>query len=301
MPGEAAPRAPFVAHASLFGAAMIWGSFFPLIAVLLRTWDPYANAAGRSVFAAAVLAAILLVRNGPSAFRGPFPWRRLAILALIGVAGFNICTSLGVAHAGPVSAALVATTNPVCAAFLAWAMQGAVPRRGVFVAAAFAVAGGVIVAMAREDDTEFRGGEILILAASVAWLWYSIKVSAWFGDRPQAQVMALTYGLSAVYLVLLTPLLGLAGISTLEIDTSAQSLGLMLLVAVSSVALAVNLWLYGVRRLGVTVAAIYGNLVPVFAILVAIPLGTTPRTLEIVGGAVILVGVLIVQLGARRA
>jgi len=294
------PSPALRAHAALLGAATIWGSFFPLISVLLRTWDPFANAAGRCVFGAGVLLVILLVRHGRAAFGGPLPWRRLLLLSSGGLVVFNIGTSLGVAHAGPVSAALVATVNPVCAAFLAWAMQGTVPRRSVFVATAFAVTGGAIVALSKGGAAGFRGGEILILVATTAWLWYSIKVSTWMADRPQAQLMALTYGLAALMLLALLPLLGAAGVSTMAVDTSPESLGLMLLIAVSSVAMAVNLWLYGVRRLGVTVGAIYGNLVPVFAVLVAIPLGTAPRPLEIAGGLVILAGVLIVQFGGRK-
>ena len=58
-----------------------------------------------------------------------------------------------------------------------------------------------------------------------------------------------------------------------------------------STGLAYAMWNYGVKTLGTSHAAIYQNLVPVFALLGAwLLLGEIPRTVQLLGGIVILAG-----------
>lgn len=86
-----------VATASLLGAVTIWGTFFPLVAVLLRTWDPLPNSAVRLVTGAAVLVPVLVARHGFRALLGPLPWRRVLALSVVGIAGYNLTMTWGVA------------------------------------------------------------------------------------------------------------------------------------------------------------------------------------------------------------
>ena len=68
---------------------------------------------------------------------------------------------------------------------------------------------------------------------------------------------------------------------------------------------AVFLWNFGVSRLGVVVASLFLNLVPVSAVLIAAAMGTAPTLTQLVGGLLVLAGVLQAQLRrlrlARRA
>lgn len=216
------------------------------------------------------------------------------------IAGFNLFMTLGIAHSGPISASIVATTGPISAAVLGRTLYGRRIAPIVGVAAALAVAGGLCVALAHgEGWDDLRGGELLVFAASVSWMWYSMRFGEWLGHVPQTVATAMTYGVGAVMLIVAALVLGALGVSPLRIDTGVESLGLMLVVAVSSTAVAVMLWLSGVARLGVTVGAAYGNLVPVVAVATAWATGTVPRGLELIGGLVVIAGVALTQLGPR--
>ena len=55
-------------------------------------------------------------------------------------------------------------------------------------------------------------------------------------------------------------------------------------------------WNYGVRQLGVVVASLFLNFVPVFTILITTLQGRPPTTSQLLGGALVLAGVLQSQL-----
>jgi len=62
----------------------------------------------------------------------------------------------------------------------------------------------------------------------------------------------------------------------------------------------VLLWNFGVRRLGIVVASIYLNLIPVISVLIAVALGYEARWEQLVGGALVLAGVAWSQVRGRR-
>ena len=55
-------------------------------------------------------------------------------------------------------------------------------------------------------------------------------------------------------------------------------------------------WNYGVRQLGVVVASLFLNFVPAFTILITTLQGRPPTTMQLLGGALVLAGVLQSQL-----
>jgi drug/metabolite transporter (DMT)-like permease len=60
------------------------------------------------------------------------------------------------------------------------------------------------------------------------------------------------------------------------------------------------LWFYGCSRVGVPVASLFQNLMPIAAVLVSLLFGREPTWAQVAGGVVILAGVLHAQLAGRR-
>jgi drug/metabolite transporter (DMT)-like permease len=183
-------------------------------------------------------------------------------------------------------------------------MQRAIYRtrlsREVLVAAALAVAGGVRAALAGGLG-DLRGGESLILAASATWLWYSMRMQDRFPGEAQERLTAVTYVVGSLGVSLAAFLVGGLDLGPSRVDLSAGPLLLILGVGVSSTAIAVTLWLEGVARLGITVAAVWGNPVPFVTVLSSAALGIAPRPFEIVGGLVVIAGVVLVRRGGRTS
>ena len=290
-----------VANATLFLMTMFWGSFFPLIDVLLRTWDVLSVTAARQVIGALAVWAILVFGERGQGIRGPLPIGRLLVLGICGIALSSLLISLGISYAGAVSSAIISTMTPIAAALLARFLYQIPLGRGIVAGTALAVGGGVFVVLATGGDiADFRGGEILVLASNTVWTWYSLAAQHWLRGWSQLRITALTMTPGAIVLVAAVVLAHASGIFEIRIDLSPPSLAIILYGGIFTIGLGNFMWNFGVNRVGVTVASMYGNLVPISAVLIAMLFGSYPNALHLAGGAMILCGVVYAQLRSRR-
>src|SRR5262249_22166039 len=153
-----------LANIGLVVTAFAWGSQIPVLNELFGRWDPYFLAAVRYVLAVPVLLVILAVIEPSRGILRPLlGGRGLSAWAALGL--FVPLYTLGVAHANPNTAAILGSTGPVVAIFVAWAGFGMKMERSMVPSIALAMAGGML---ATYDPTragspfDIRGGEFLI-------------------------------------------------------------------------------------------------------------------------------------------
>jgi drug/metabolite transporter (DMT)-like permease len=292
----AASRVPtaLAANAALGAAAFIWGAFFPVMAELLKTWDPYTLTFARLVCGTAVLVAFLLVIEGPRAYSASLPWRQLFLLGLVGFGLFCVLITFGILYAGPIAAALVSATGPILAAFMAWVFSQRRPTRRAGWAAFMAVMGGVIVVF-RDGAGEVRGGEIFVLGSTAAFVWYSLKVPEWVPKLSPIMITGHTVLAGTLALVPVYAIPAAAGWFEVRADFSVESILMVLYLSVMAVGVAAVLWNFGIKRIRAEIAAMYSNLCPLFAVLVSIAFGVYPAWADLLGGAMILFAILWVQ------
>ena len=294
------PDAQIGANLGLFLSTAIWATMFPVTEALLATWDPYLIALGRLSVAAVVLTSALCLTEGRAAFARTLPWGRLWILGGGGIGVSIVLMTFGIKYSGSVTSAIIAAASPIIAAFIARFLFAIPVRLAVVVGAVVAVAGGLLATLgggAAVDD--FRGGELLVLAGISIWAWYSQLAQRWLAGFSQLAITALTMITGMSSLALATAILLLLGMATPTADLSWRSVGWVLYLGCGPASFCLFLWHYGVSRLGVTVASMYGNLVPVVVVLIAIFSGVYPVPAQLAGGALIIAGVLIAQ--SRRA
>lgn len=279
------------ANACLFATSVIWGSFFPLLDRLLAGWDALSLAAARLGIAAFGLVIVLVLREGWRALAGPLPWRRIWLAGGCGLAGFTLFITFGIETSGPVPAAVISTASPVIALLMAWALGRMHLKRQTLAGVGLAVGGGLLVVFDPAGAREFRGGEIFVLIAAVAWVWQSLMSQVWFAGFSRLRVAALLATTGATTLALVAAAAGLAGLTAPAADLSLGALAILAYLGLIGAGLGNFLWYFGVSRLGVTVASMYNNLIPVFAVLVALALGTVATWYQLAGGALILAGV----------
>ncbi len=288
------------ANVSLAFTSLAWGSFFPIIEYLLQSWDAVTLSVTRLPLAVPVLVAALVLREGRYALFRAVPWRRVWMLGGA-LAGFTLLMTFGIAHSGAVAAAMLSTTAPILAALMSRVMDGVPLRRGIALAALLAVAGGLLLVFGREGRLDgFRGGEILVLLAVTVWLWHSLAAQKWLKGSSQLRITTLVSLSGGAVLCVAVGLLTVFGVSSPRIDVNGESVALILFLAVVSVAMANLCWHYGVSRLGVTVGAMYNNLIPLVAVAVALAFGSPPTWLQGAGGVLILAGVVYAQRGGRE-
>ncbi len=279
------------ANACLFATSVIWGSFFPLLDRLLMGWDSLSLAAARLWIAALGLMVVLVLREGWRALAGPLPWRRIWLAGGCGLAGFTLFITIGVNASGPVPAAVISTASPVIAMLMAWALGRMRLKRQTLVGVGFAVGGGLLVVFDPEGASGFRGGEIFVLIAAVAWVWQSLMSQVWLAEFSRLRVAALLATTGATALTAAALAAAFAGFTTPAADLSPGALAILAYLGLVGAGLGNFLWYFGVGRLGVTVASMYNNLIPVFAVLVALALGTVATWYQLAGGVLVLIGV----------
>ena len=294
MTDPASGRLRLAANASLGAAVLLWSSFYGVMEQLVRGWDAFSLTTFRLLLGTALMALMLLLREGTAAFLRPLPWGRIVLLGGIGFGMFCVGITLGILYAGPIAAAFVFTTSPIVTAFVARVTIGQRLGPGTLVGAVLALVGGALVAM-KDGAVEFRGGEIFTLACVVCFAWYSIMLPRWLPGLSTLAATTFTIGAGTLLTIPIGAAALLIGLADFHVDLSARSLSLMAYLAITSICFAAMLWNYGVRHLGATVGSMYSNLSPVFAACIAMALGIYPTAMQLLGGLVILAGVIVAQ------
>jgi drug/metabolite transporter (DMT)-like permease len=306
-----APSAALVGTLCYLLACLLWGLNIPLIAALLRHFDPVWMSVIRYAIVAAVLGAWVVAALGPASLRTPIPPARVAAMSAV-VAAFLLLLNVGLRHTDPITAAAVIAGSPVYVALVSRVMTGAPLADGFWGATLLTVAGAAIAVHGRADAAghglSLRGGELLLVASVGCWTAYSILAQRWFSaDTPQLRRTYLSSLGAVPWLLASWAIARVAGwTGPPNLQPTAGALGILVFSAVFCTALATVAWNTGVARIGIAAGGLWQNTVPVFAVLSTLVLfGVVPTAGQVAGGGVVLAGVLYMQWhtlrGARRA
>jgi drug/metabolite transporter (DMT)-like permease len=279
--------------------ALFWGANFVLAGVVLADMPPLWAAAVRFLLAAALMLAFAGVRR-----EGLFGLlRRHAMVYLlfgtVGVAAFNLLFFYALQSTSATSGALIMAINPLLTTMLAAVFIGERASFRHLLALPVALAGVAVVIshgdMGRLASLTFSNGDLLMLVATLSWAAYNVLVRRYM---PQGSPIAHTgWIMAAGAMVLLASALGS--------DSHIHALGFkasvaMAFMVIGGTVLAYLFWGLGIARLGAGRTAIFLNLVPVFAMLTGVCFDTLPSAAQLMGGLLVLGGVAITMLPARR-
>lgn len=297
-------KAPLLANFVLLVPVVSWALPIPFLDDFFDRWDPVFSSMLRYLMALPLLWAVWrLTRSAPVPLKPTWVGWWPVLRCGIGLIGFTVTYSFALDHMHPLTAAALSSAGPVITAAVARFWFGQRLGEGVVLAMALAVIGGLLctVDLDRVDGSAFslRGGEPLIVLASIFWAWYSLETQRILPGVPQMQATTLTFIAPAILLPplwLLLHLAGLSGAAPPPAEWKASDLFFLLWVTVAGIVVATVCWNFGVRLIGVVVASLYMNLIPLAALLIALTIGIEPRPLQLVGGAIVLAGVVQVQL-----
>src|SRR5262245_35890866 len=294
------PRHPLLANAALLLMVVVGGAFFPILDQLLLHWDVLSATAGRQFLAGAGLLAALLLRERRLPALQPAAWRRLWLLGGGSMTASSLMTSLAVHYSSGVSVAIVSAANPIVAVLIARLVQNLTLARGLVVGTGLAVLGGLVAVLGTAASFQgFRGGELLIVVGGAIWTWYTIVAMRWLSGLSQLAISAFALLPVATMMPLLVAFCAVTGLADIRIDTDPASLLMVAYTGLVSNGLGNLLWFYGCSQVGVPVASLYQNLIPIAAVLVALAFGREPGWAQIAGGFIILGGVFYAQIAGR--
>jgi drug/metabolite transporter (DMT)-like permease len=301
-PSIGAPSRVWLAEVALVLMALIWGINFSVIKYGTTILPPLGYNAFRTMLAAVCLTLIALI------WGGAVPGRRdlLSLLAL-GALGNGIYQTLfieGLSRTRAGEAALVVGASPALMAIFARmrGIEGVNRRRAFGIGLSMFGVGLVVFGRATSTAPASGGslfGDLLVLCGAVCWAVYTVLLIPFTKRVSGFWVLAL----NLIGGTLVLAAVGARGIISVNwLALPGRAWAAILFSGIGGLVIAYMFWLYGVRKLGPTRTALYGNLQPMIALLFAwLTLGEVPTAWQAVGACTIVGGVLLTRVPASEA
>lgn len=272
---------------------LLWGSAMPGLRVCIRHYTPGHLAILRMLAASAamtVIAALLRVRIPD---RCDLPG--LAMVGFTGVTCFHGFLNHGLITVTAGSASLLVNTVPVYTALLATLFLGERMKVWGWVGLGVSLCGAALIGLGEGKGFRFDPGAFYLLGSALSWSLNIVLQKPYLRKYTATEVT--TYAIFSGTLALLVFAPGLA--ENIRQTPIGVTLGVLYL-GVFPIAVAYITWAFVLSRLDASRAASYLYLVPVVAILCGwIGLRETPALLALVGGALALSGVIVVNTRGR--
>jgi drug/metabolite transporter (DMT)-like permease len=276
--------------------AVIWGVNFIVVKLGTELLHPLAFNGARVSIAAVALVAVVFATRLP----WPAPRDTLALLAL-GVLGNGLYQWFfieGIARTRAGDAALVLAASPAFMAIVG-RMLGveSVNARKVAGIAASLFGMALVVFGTAKTDAGATGttltGNILVLVSCLCWSTYTVLLKPYTERVPGVTLSAVTMVGGAIPLVAVSmPQIAATSWPALP----AAGWGALAYSGLLALFVAYLFWYRGVRVLGPTRSAMYSNLQPVVALVVAwLALGERPTVVQLLGAAAIMIGLVLTR------
>ena len=283
-------------------SAVVWGGMFIVMAGALAHVDAVNAQAVRYVTAAAILSVLLAVTAGRRAFRTDGRAAELAVLGIVGIAGFNVLTNIALGYTAPQNGALMVALTPLLTVLVRWVRDRVRPS-GATVALMVVALAGVFLVITHGHPTSLGSiswADLLTLLGVLGWAIYTHgagRYAAWGSLR--FTTLTQIFGASAILLLAaVADATGLAHLPSLpDLGAAAWQIGYM---TFGSSILAVLAWTLAVRKLGAANAALFMNLVPVVTFAIQIARGYHPVPAELAGAALTIAALVGSNVVARR-
>jgi drug/metabolite transporter (DMT)-like permease len=285
------------ATTALAGVLMVltWGSSSVATKVGMGGYDPGQHTLFRFLVTSAVM--ILFA----AATRMRLPDRRdvlpLVGLGIVGISITQFTFTYGMVSVDPGTATFLVSTVPVMAAVIARFVLGERLTVAGWTGIGLTVVGTTVLVLGKGQGIDYTRGALILLFGAFAEAWYYILQKPFL--RRYSGVEVSTWALIAATLPMLIFLPGLGGQIA---GATATETGSVIYVALGAGVVGYACMAIVNSRLPASVAAVLmAGLPPVALVTAWIWLGDVPATVSILGGALSLVGVLLVTLRGVEA
>ena len=280
---------------ALVFATLFWAGNYVVGAIAVQSISPLDLTWLRWVLAAVPLLILAQLVEKPDWRRALRSWRRLAVLAALGVAGYVLLLYTALEYTSALSASLINAANPAVMALLAAVVLR--ERLGWRVVAGLILGlfGVLLVitngSLASVFSMRFNIGDLLMLVAITVWSVYTIV-----GRKLDVPPITATAIQATMVAVALAPF-AIAGGVTWPAEASV-GLSVVFIAVVPSIG-AYVLWNLALKQVSPTTAGLYLNLVTVFTVIISVILGAQLTLAQAIGGLVVFAGVALSSLKPR--
>lgn len=275
---------------------ILWGTAFPMIKIALVDLSPPHLTLLRHLVASAAFVPLLL------AFKGRLRPRRadlpfFMLLGFVGYTVYHLGLNYGQTQVSAGAASLIIATAPAITALLAVFMVGErLPTAG-WVGSAIAFVGVALIVLGDSGEgLRFNAYAWLIVLGAVATSFYAILQRRLFSRYKPIEVAAFATWAGTLPMLLFAP-----GLVADAAAAAPSALLATLYIGVFPSAVAYTIFAWALSRAPVTVVAAALYMVPVFSLVASwLLVGEVPGPLTVVGGAVAIGGIVLVNLAKQR-
>jgi len=286
--------------AYMLGAVVMWGLNYVIIKLALRTLTP-GGFNGLRLILTSILFAVLVAVSGESLRFERGDLAKLAAVGIVGNALYQIAFIHGVSLTLASNASLILSTSPLFVALLSGVLRIERVHWAAWLGILISFAGLYLVIAGRDGGLDFASGhfrgDLFIFVGAIFWASYTVFSKPFLDRMSPLKFSAVTVWAGALVYVPYAA----KDVLAIRWDAFALADGLrILLSALFGFVIGFLIWYNSVQKVGNSKTAIYNNLTPVFtALFAALLLGESFRLPQVVGAAIILVGVYLTRSGYR--
>ncbi|HIL93918.1 MAG TPA: DMT family transporter, partial [Cycloclasticus sp.] len=266
-------------------AGLLWGGNMILGHYLADFIGPWSIISTRLLIGGSIFLLLLMQTGEIKKIKHIANWRVVIVLAITGVIGFQSLLYYGLRLTTATNAGLLNSLTPLLTAFLAAAFLKEKLNYHHWLAAVVTILG--LVFILSEGDLgnllslNFNAGDLLVLAALVSWVAYSLIAKKAMMRMSPLLITSLGVLLSLIAVV---PL-GIYEAMVVQTPNVTESVfWALMFISVGPTVLSLLFWNKGMKIIGPSRASLFLNTVPVYIIIInAVFLGVMPYQYQIVG------------------
>jgi drug/metabolite transporter (DMT)-like permease len=285
------------AVAAAVATLLVWSSAFAGISVVVGPGGGFGAGQAallRFLVASATMAVVAVARKQRLPRREDLP--RIVLSALFGITIYHLAFTFGETRVSASAAALIIASGPIWTALLAIAVLG--ERLNAWGWSGVALAFSGVAAISLGEGTggfSIEPMALLVLMAAISTAVYFV-----LAKKPLRTYSALEFTSYVIWFGTIPMLVFLPGLIGQLPQAPVSSIGILVFLGVLPGALAYVLWSYALARMPASTTASFLYAQPVLATLVAwVWQAVVPGPVTLAGGALALVGVILVQTKGR--
>ncbi|WP_347924134.1 EamA family transporter [Pontimicrobium sp. SW4] len=281
---------------------LLWAANFYAVKIALEHYAPLGIATWRFLFGVLTLLGILFIRNRKEVFLLKYKkkeWWYLFLTAFFGIFLTIYFFNVGLKTTSAINGSLILATAPAITGVFSFFLlkQRLTFMQWLAISISFF---GVIIILVKGDvtklfDLKFEIGDIYILLMAIVFSYSQIIVSKHLAHIDAIKMTSI----ASFFALVLFSIFSIPELAVNTIPTAPSFWWSVLFMGVLGTGLAYAAFFYCVVKLGTTISALSMNLIPFFAVLLAFPFGEKLHSVQIFGGVIIILGIVIFKRNKR--